>query len=175
MTERNDVPTVDVSPRRRSTDLEDPATTALPLKPGRRVDSATGARRILVSLAFIGCLLAACGSSPSASAAQKVCNDRTQLSNAVSTFAGDLRSGNFSKAEDDLSAVRDALNSLSQSAQELKAQESQTLRSPINNLKSAITNLKSSKSLSDLTSGIDSIRSQVDAISTQIADTLKCS
>jgi uncharacterized phage infection (PIP) family protein YhgE len=166
---------VGVLAQRRSTDLEGPATTELPLKPGRRIDSAAGARRILVSLAFIGCLLAACGSSPSASASQAVCKDRTQLSNTVSTFAADLRSGNFSKAKDDLTAVRDALNSLSQSAQELKAQESQTLKSPIDNLKSAVTNLKDSKSLSDLTSGIDSIRSQVDAISSQIGDTLKCS
>jgi hypothetical protein len=173
--ERNDLRRVGGPAHRRLTDLEDPATATVPLKPGRRIDSATGARRILISLAFFGCLLAACGSGHSASASQSICNDRTQLRNAVSTVAGDLRSGNFSKAKDELPAVRDALNSLSQSAQELKAQVSQTLRSPIDNLNSAVANLKDSKSLSDLLSGIDSIGSQVDAISSQIGDTLKCS
>jgi predicted nucleic acid-binding Zn-ribbon protein len=126
-------------------------------------------------LAFVGCLLAACGSSPSASASEKVCSDRSQLSNALSTVVNDLKSGNFGKAKDDVPAVRDALDSLSQSARELKSEESQSLSPQIDNLKKTATSLKDSNSLSDLLSGIDSFTSQLQSVGDQISQNLKCS
>ena len=131
--------------------------------------------RVLCSLAFVGCLLAACGSSSSASASQTVCNDRAQLNKAVSTFVDDLRAGNFSKAKDDVPAVRDALNSLSQSARELTSQESQALSRQIDDLKKTATSLADSTSLSDLLSGLSSIESQFQSVGSQIRQTLKCS
>jgi len=129
----------------------------------------------LIVLAFLSCLLAACSSSPTVSASQKVCNDRAQLRNAVSTVIDDLRSGNFSKAKDDAPAVRDAVNNLSQSAQELKSEESQALRPEIDSLKAAITNLTNATSLSDLQSGFNSLKTQAQSINSQITETLKCS
>ncbi len=155
-------------------DLEDPTYVLPPSKHGTRAEPRIRPTRVLTALALVGCLLAAC-SSPSVSASQKVCNDRAQLSSSVSTVVDDLRSGNLSKAKDDLPAVRDALNSLSQSAQQLKAQETQALKPQIDNLKNSVANFKNSKSLSDLQSGLASIRSQVESISSQIGDTLKCS
>jgi uncharacterized phage infection (PIP) family protein YhgE len=131
--------------------------------------------RLLCSLAFVGCLLAACGSGPSASASEKVCSDRAQLSNAVSTVVDDLKSGNFAKAKDDVPAVSDALNSLSQSAGELKSEESQSLSPQIDKLKKTATSLKDSGSLSDLLSGIDSLVSQLQSVGDQISQHLKCS
>jgi predicted nucleic acid-binding Zn-ribbon protein len=119
--------------------------------------------------------LAACGSSPSASASQKVCDDRAQLSNAVSTVVNDLKSGNFGQAKDDVPAVREALDSLSQSARELKSEESQSLSPQIDNLKKTATNLRDSNSLSDLLSGIDSLTSQLQSVGDQISQNLKCS
>jgi hypothetical protein len=118
--------------------------------------------------------LAACGSS-SASAAQTVCNDRAQLSKTVSTVVADLRAGNFGKAKDDVPAARDALNSLSKSARELKAQESQSLSPQIDNLKKTVTGLTDSTSLSDLLTGIESFTSQLQSVVNQIDQTLKCS
>jgi predicted nucleic acid-binding Zn-ribbon protein len=119
--------------------------------------------------------LAACGSSPSASASQKVCDDRAQLSNAISTVVDDLRSGNFGKAKDDVPAVSDALDSLSQSARELKSEESQSLSPQIDNLKKTATSLKDSTSLSDLLSGFDSLKTQLQSVGDQISQNLKCS
>lgn len=133
------------------------------------------ALRLVCSLAFVGCLLAACGSSSAASASQTVCNDRAQLSKAVSTVVDDLRSGNFSKAKDDVPAVRDALNSLSQSARELKSQESQSLSPQIDKLKKTATSLKDSSSVSDLLSGLSSLESQFQSVGSQINQSLKCS
>jgi hypothetical protein len=130
---------------------------------------------LLCLLAFVGSLLAACSSSPSTSASQNVCNDRVQLNNAVSTVINDLHSGNFGKAKDDVPAVRDALNSLGQSAQDLKSEESQALSPQIDNLKNTVANLKNSTSRSDLQSGFNSVKSQLQSISNQISQTLKCS
>ena len=130
--------------------------------------------RLLCSLVLFGCLLAACGSSP-ASASQTVCNDRAQLSQAVSTVVDDLRSGNFGEAKDGVPAVRDALNSLSQSARELQSQESQSLSPQIDKLKKTATGLADSTSLSDLLSGLESFASQLQSVGDQINQTLKCS
>ena len=156
------------------TRLESPADAHLHAKQREPARRRARPLRPLCLLAFVGFLLAAC-SSPSASASQKVCNDRMQLSSAVSTVIDDLRSGNFGKAKDDVPAVRDALNSLSQSAQDLKSEESQSLSPQIDNLKETVTNLKDSSSLSDLQSGFTSLKSQVQSISNQISQTLKCS
>ena len=124
---------------------------------------------------MVGLLLAACSSSPAASASQKVCSDRTQLSNAVSTVVNDLKSGNFGKAKDDLPAVRDAVDSLGQSAQELTSEQSHTLSPQIDDLKKTAENVKNATSLSDLQSSFRSLRTQLQSISSQIGQTLKCS
>ena len=72
-------------------------------------------------------------------------------------------------------AVRDALNSLSQSARELQSQESQSLSPQIDNLKKTATGLMDSTSLSNLLSGLDSFASQLQSVGNQINQTLKCS
>jgi cytochrome c556 len=161
--------------RSYTTRLENPADARRQAQQGEPTTRKAGPLRLLCSLAFVGSLLAACSSSPSASASQKVCNDRQQLSNAVSTVIDDLQSGSFGKAKDDVPAVRDALNSLSQSAQELTSEESQALSPQIDNLKKTVANLKNSSSLSDLQSGFNSLKSQLQSISNQISQTLKCS
>ena len=138
---------------------------------------------ILIMFVIVGSAFAACGSSSGgssgtstpATASQKVCEGRTQLSSAVSNLADDLRAGNFSKAKDDLPAVRDALDSLSTSAQDLKSEESHALSPQIDALKNSIATLKNSSSLSDLQSGFHSIKAQAQSISSQIEGTLKCS
>lgn len=129
---------------------------------------------LLIGLAFVGCLSAACSSSTSTSASQKVCNDRAQLSSAISTVGDDLQSGNFSKAKDDLPAVQHALNSLNQSAQQLRSEEGQALSPQVDNLKKAVTNLGNSRSLSDLQAGLSSIKSQAESIGSQVGDAVKC-
>ena len=141
--------------------------------------------RILITFVIVGSAFAACsggsssggssGTSTPATASQKVCEGRTQLSSAVSNLADDLRAGNFSKAKDDLPAVRDALDSLSTSAQDLKSEESHALSPQIDALKNSIATLKNSSSLSDLQSGFHSIKAQAQSISSQIEGTLKCS
>jgi predicted nucleic acid-binding Zn-ribbon protein len=128
-----------------------------------------------VAVAFVGSLMAACSSNPTPSASQEVCNDRAQLQNTASTVIDDLRSGNFSKARDDMPAVRDAVNSLSQSAQQLKSEESHSLGPQIDNLKTTITNLMNSTSLSDLRAGFNSLKTQLQSISNQISQSLRCS
>jgi predicted nucleic acid-binding Zn-ribbon protein len=67
------------------------------------------------------------------------------------------------------------VNSLSQSAQELKSEESQALRPEIDSLKAAITNLTNATSLSDLQAGFNSLKTQAQSITDQISETLKCS
>ncbi len=104
-----------------------------------------------------------------------MCNDRAQLGNAVSTVVDDLKSGNLGKAKDDVPAVSDALESLSQSARELKSEESQSLSPQIDNLKKTATGLKDSNSLPDLLAGFDSLKSQLQSIGDQISQNLKCS
>jgi hypothetical protein len=124
----------------------------------------------------LGCLV---GTSPSSaqssSAAQQVCNDRTQLNSAVSTVADDLHSRNFSKAKNDLPAVKDAVNSLVTSAKNLKSQTAQKLDSKIDHLKSTVEQLKDSRSLRGLRTSFASFKSQDHSISNQIGDDLKCS
>ena len=127
---------------------------------------------ILVALALVGCLLVACGSSPSA--AQQVCSDRANLTSSVSTVVSDLRAGNFSKAKNDLPAVMDALNSLKDSAQKLQSEQAQTLKPQIDNLRSAVTNLENATSVSELRSGLESLRIQVQSISNEIGSALQC-
>jgi uncharacterized phage infection (PIP) family protein YhgE len=153
--------------------VKSPADVPLHAKQRESARRRAGPLQPLCVLAFVGLLLAACG-SPSTSASQKVCNDRAQLSSAVTTVIDDLHSGNFGKAKDDVPAIRDALNSLSQSAQTLKSEESQSLSPQIDNLKETVANLKGSSSLSDLQSGFNSLKSQVQSISNQISQTLKC-
>lgn len=131
--------------------------------------------RVLGLFAAAGFLLAACSSTPAPSASEKVCNDRTQLSNAVSTVVNDLKSGNFGKAKDDLPAVRDAVDNLSESAKELTSEQSQALSPQIDNVKSTASGLKDASSLSELQSGFSSLRSQLQSLSNQIGDNLKCS
>ena len=141
---------------------------------GPRVRSA-GPLRVFCLLAFIGILSAACSNTPAPSASEKVCNDRSQLNNAVSTVVDDVKAGNFGKAKDDLPAVRDAVDSLSQSAKELTSDESEALSPQIDNLKKTAANLKDPASIADLQSGFSSLKSQIQSISTQIGETLKCS
>ena len=155
--------------------VESPADAGQHAKPGEPTLRRMKPLRLLCSLAFVGCLLAACGSSPAASASEKVCNDRAQLGNAVSTVVDDLKSGNFGKAKDDVPAISDALQSLSQSARELKSEESQSLSPQIDNLKKTARGLKDSNSLPDLLAGFDSLESQLQSIGDQISQNLKCS
>ena len=138
---------------------------------GKRTPTA-GLIASLVSLALCGCLLVACGSSPSA--AQQVCSDRANLKSSVSTVVDDLSAGNFSKAKDDLPAVKDAFNALKDSAQNLTSEQSQALKPQIDNLKSTVTNLENSKSRSEVRSGLVTLRSQVQSISNEIGSTLNC-
>ncbi len=72
-------------------------------------------------------------------------------------------------------AVRDALNSLSQSAGQLKSEKSQSLSPQIDALKNTVTGLADSTSISDLLSGLDSLGSQLQSVGNQIDQTLKCS
>jgi predicted nucleic acid-binding Zn-ribbon protein len=122
----------------------------------------------------VAALLTSCGSS-GASAAQQVCSDRSQLNQSVSTVVSDLRSGNFSKAKDNLSAVTTAFDNLQSSVQQLASEQSKALSPQIDTLKSTVSSLKDSSSLSELLDGIDAARSQAQSISTQIGDSLQCS
>ena len=140
-------------------------------KRGRSARAVSGVALGVVALS--GFVLAACGSSPSA--AQQVCSDRTQLKGAVSTVVNDVRSGSFSQAKDDLSAVSDAFDNLTKSVEQLASDQSQALSPQIDNLKSTVLGLKDSKSLSDLVSGLDSASTQAQSISKEIADALHCS
>jgi hypothetical protein len=127
---------------------------------------------LLVSAGF---LLAACSSSSAPTASQKVCDDRVQLNQAVSTVVNDLKSGNFGQAKDDASAVGQALDNLSQSAQGLQTEQSQALSPHIDNLKKTASGLRNANSLTELQSGFRSLTSQLQSISGQIGDSLKCS
>lgn len=129
---------------------------------------------LLCVVVLVGSLLAACSSNPPASASQKVCNDRAALGSAVSTVVDDLKSGNFGKAKDDVPAVGDAVDSLSQSAKGLKSAESQALSPQLDNLKKTAANLKNPTSLAELQSDFSSLKSQIQSISTEIGETLKC-
>jgi uncharacterized phage infection (PIP) family protein YhgE len=128
----------------------------------------------LAALSLAAFLLAACGSS-GPTAAQQVCSDRSQLSSAVSSVANDLRSGNLSKAKDDLPAVHDAFDSLTKSIEQLATEQRQSLSPKIDELKSSVSGLKNSDSLSSLTTDLRSVRSQVQSISQQVEDGLHCS
>lgn len=127
----------------------------------------------LVPLVFAGLLLAACGSSPSA--ADQVCSDRTQLNGAVSSVTSALRSGNLSKAKDDVPAVRDAFDNLKDSVSQLAGEQRQALQPQIDNLKNTVSSLKDADSISSLASGLSSAASQIQSISQHIGDSLNCS
>ena len=141
--------------------------------PRRRWLGATSTLAVPASMSLAVFLLAACGSTPSA--ADQVCSDRSQVTSAISSLANDLRSGNFTKAKDDVSAVRSALESLSQSVDQLATEQRQAISPQIDNLKSTISGLKSSDSLSSLTTGLNSARSQLQSIGQQIGNSLNCS
>jgi len=128
----------------------------------------------VLGLAFAALPLSACGSS-APTAAQQVCNDRSNLNSAVSTVVSDVHSGDFSKAKDNVSAVTEAFDNLLKSAQQLSSEQSKSLSPQIDQLKNTVSGLKDSSSLSDLLNGIDSARTQVQSISKQIGDSLNCS
>ena len=132
-----------------------------------------GRRGILMVLAVAGCLLVACGSSPSA--AQQVCSDRANLKSAMTTVVEKVRQGNFTAAKNDVPAVKDALNSLRQSAKNLQSQQAQALQPQVDTLKSTLANLGNATSLSELRTGLESASSQVQSISDEIVSTLNCS
>lgn len=129
--------------------------------------------RFVVGLVLAGAVLAGCSSSPSA--AQQVCSDRSQLNTAVSNLVGDLRSGNFSKAKDGLSAVSSAFDDLQQSVRQLASEQSGKLSPQIDDLQNTITGLKDATSIDQLLTGIGSARSQAQSISQQVGDSLNCS
>ena len=145
----------------------------IPQDPGDRSPSKKCVPVVLATVSVAGFLLAACGSSPSAAA--QVCSDRSQLNSAVSNVVSDLRSGNLSKAKDDLGAVRNAFDSLTQSVQQLSSQQRQVLSPQVDDLKATVSGLKNSDSLSSLTSGLNSARSQVQSISEQVGNSFHCS
>lgn len=128
-----------------------------------------------LGLACAVLLLSACGSSSSATAAQQVCSDRSQLNDAVSTVVNDVRSGDFSKAKDALPAVTNAFDDLEKSVQQLASEQSRSLKPQLDNLRNTVSSLKTSSSLSDLVGTIDSAWNQAKSISQQIGDSLKCS
>lgn len=146
----------------------------------RQEPSGTARRpRAWAAVGFVGLmsttlLLSACGSS-GATAAQQVCSDRAQVNGAVSTVISDVRSGDPSKAKDDLSAVTDSFDELKSSVQKLGSEQSQSLEPQIDKLKKTVSSLQGSSSLSDLVNGIDSAWNQAKSISRQIGDSLKCS
>lgn len=137
---------------------------------GLRIRVPTG----LIGLAFAALVLSACGSS-GATAAQQVCDDRSQLNTAVTTVVNDLRSGNFSKAKSDLPAVTDSFDTLRASVENLSAEQSQSLKPQIDKLKHTVSSLRGSSSFNDLVNSIDSVWNQAKSISQQIGDSLKCS
>ena len=141
--------------------------------PRRRGLGARSTLAVPASMSLAVLLLGACGSTPSA--ADQVCSDRSQVTSAISSVANDLRSGNFTKAKDDLSAVRSAFESLSQSVDQLATEQRQALSPQIDNLKATISGLKSSDSLSSLTTSLNSARSQLQSIGQQIGNSLNCS
>ena len=132
-----------------------------------------GPAGIVIVLTLVGCLLVACGSSPSA--AQQVCSDRANLKSAMTTVIEDLRAGKFSAARNDVPAVKDAFNSLRQSAKNLQSQQAQALQPQVDKLKSTLANLENAKSLSELRTGLESANSQIQTISNEIVSTLNCS
>jgi hypothetical protein len=140
----------------------------------QRSDAKRSALAALASLSLAALILAACGST-SPSASQQVCNERSQLNSAVSTVGTDLRSGNLSKAKDDLPAVHQAFNMLKNSVQQLAGEQREALTPQIDTLKSTVSGLKYSDSLTSLTAGISSAETQAQSISRQIGDTLHCS
>ena len=132
-----------------------------------------GLRGIVIALTLVGCLLVACGSSPSA--AQQVCSDRANLKSAMATVVENLRAGKFSAAKNDVPVVKDALNSLKESAKNLQSQQAQALQPQVDTLKSTLANLENAKSLSELRTGLESASSQVQSISNEIVSALNCS
>lgn len=141
--------------------------------PRRRAPATRSTWTALASLSLAGLLFAACGSSPSA--ADQVCSDRSQVKSAISSVANDLRSGNLTKAKDDLGAVRSAFESLSQSVDQLATEQRQALSPEIDSLKATVSELKNSDSFSSLTTGLSSAGSQIQSISQQIGNSLHCS
>lgn len=144
--------------------------------------------KLLVRISLVGTVvgglaLAGCSSSPSkssfhestATATQKVCQSRSQLTNTVSTVVSDVQAGNLSKAKDEIPAVKHAYKELHKNVGQLKTAQKNTLTPKVNQLKSTISGLKNSSSLSALSSGIDSVQSQVQALETEIQSTLSCS
>lgn len=128
---------------------------------------------VVIVLTLVGCLLVACGSSPSA--AQQVCSDRANLKSAMTTVVENVRAGKFTAAKNDVPAVKDAFNSLRQSAENLQSQQAQALQPQVDTLKSTLTNLGNAKSLSELRTGLESASTQVQSISNEIVSTLNCS
>jgi outer membrane murein-binding lipoprotein Lpp len=135
----------------------------------------------IVATAVAGMALAGCSSSskPShhestATATQKVCQSRTQLSNTVSTVVSDVQAGNLTKAKDEIPAVKHAVKELHKNVDSLKTSQKNALSSDVNKLKSSVAGLKNAKSLSELSSGIDSVKSQAQSLETKIQSTLSC-
>ena len=129
----------------------------------------TAAVVVLALVAF-----AACGSSEK-SAAQKVCDARSNLRSAVASVQSDVQNGNFGDAKNGLSKVQSSFDQLQQDLKDLKAEEQQALQPQVDAIATNVSNLKNATSLSEVQSDMNTIGSQLQSLYDDVTNKLKCS
>jgi hypothetical protein len=127
---------------------------------------------VLLSGGVTGCG----GSSSSApSAADNVCAARTDVRNAVSKVADDVRAGNLGDAKKALTGVETAVDNLRSAVTELGAEERDKLQPQVDKLRTDLNQLKSASSVSQAQTAAATAASDLGTLVETIGTDLGCS
>ena len=126
----------------------------------------------VVPVVAVLALASGCGDDPSA--ADQVCDARSELRDSLDNVAADVSDANFGEASDDLSEAGDAYDELTAAVGELAQEEREALEPQVDALQSDIAALGDAESLDDVSAGLDTVASQAESIFDEITDTLDC-
>jgi hypothetical protein len=135
-------------------------------------------RSVLAFVVAAAVLVAACsdsGNDTSLDAEQRaVCTSTQDLQSSVDEFTGDVSSGSFDAAADQLPVVDDAAKALATAVEKLGGSQEQSIERELAAMESTVGELSSANSLSDASASIDQLERELTEVVDSVEDTVSC-
>jgi len=127
----------------------------------------------LVLTALVAASLAGCGDD-GPSAAERVCDARSGVRQAVADVAADLRAANLGAARDGVDEVRASLDELTDAVGDLRGEQREELEPLVAQIRADVAALTSVEALGDLGARFDALRTDVEILFGAVAEILDC-
>jgi hypothetical protein len=128
---------------------------------------------MLAVLPAVMLALQGCGGDD-ASATNRTCAAKDDLSASIRTVVDDVRAGNLGDARDHLDEVRSRASDLGSAVSDLGSQERDRLQPQVDKVRDELKDLTSATSLSELSSGVTTVTSSASALFSDLGDDLSC-